>query len=340
MIRSRRPAPRPIIGTLGHGLTSTGSFQITIPGIGARQGAESSVDYQSRLAAQDGRLFTSQAEATFSDVFAQIYAPVDFSSFSQLILPRLSVGISGSSCVAPGSSIPYQVLVENGGSATATHIAATLTFPDGTTATPVVPDLAAGTRFAGTVNWQSPGIAAKLPTESTQDYLARLQAADGTTLPAAILSSTWQDTLGNAYGPVEQPFIALTQRIPIVTTTVPSTQSLLPSQATQFGFNVSNIGTGNAVQVTLDLRRQDGTITSVPAFSLPGGQSASISANYHAPAIAAKGAGETDAAYIAACSRSITRRSILRQCCGGPTPPTIITAPLTILSPLPSSCRS
>ena len=91
---------------------------------------------------QDGRLFTSQAEATFTDSFAQIYAPVDFSSFSQLTLPRLSVGISGSSCVAPGSSIPYQVQVGNEGSATATHIAATLTLPDSTTATPAVPDLA------------------------------------------------------------------------------------------------------------------------------------------------------------------------------------------------------
>jgi RHS repeat-associated protein/uncharacterized repeat protein (TIGR01451 family) len=285
------------IGTLGHGSTSTGSFQITIPGIGARQGTESSVDYQSRLATQDGRLFTSQGEVTFSDTFGQIYAPVDFSSFSQLTLPRLSVGISGSSCIAPSSTIPYQVLVENGGSATATHIAATLSLPDGTSATPVVPDLAAGTRFAGTVNWQSPGIAGKLPTESTQDYLARLQAADGVTLPAAVFSSTWQDAFGNAYGPVEQPFIALTQRIPIVSTTVPATQSLLPNQATQFSFNVANIGSGNAVQVTLNLRRQDGTIVTVPNFSLPGGQSAPISASYRAPSIAAKGATETDADY-------------------------------------------
>jgi len=287
------------IGTIGAGLTNSGSFQVTIPTIGARQGAESSVDYQSRLAAQDGRLFTSQAEATFTDVFGQIYAPVDFSSFSQLTLPRLSVGISGVSCVAPGSSIPYSVVVANDGSATASHIAATLALPDGTTATPVVPDLTAGTRFAGTVNWSSPGIAAKLPTESTQDYLARLQSADGTTLPAAVFSSTWQDTFGNAYGPVEQPFIALTQRLPIVSTTVPATQSLLPNQATQFGFNVANIGTGNAVQVTLKLKRQDGTFVSVPNFSLPGGQSASLNANYRAPSISAKGVAEGDAAYIA-----------------------------------------
>jgi CBS domain-containing protein len=173
------------------------------------------------------------------------------------------------------SGIP---VVENGGSATATHIAATLSLPDGSSATPVVPNLAAGTRFAGTVNWQSPGIAGKLPTESTQNYLARLQAADGATLPAAVFSSTWQDSSGNAYGPVEQLFIALTQRIPIVSTTVPANQSLLPNQPTQFSFKVANIGSGNAVQVTLNLRRQDGTIVTVPNFSLPGGQSTPISA--------------------------------------------------------------
>ncbi|HZD94334.1 MAG TPA: CARDB domain-containing protein, partial [Candidatus Sulfotelmatobacter sp.] len=286
------------IGTIAAGATSTGNFQITIPGISPRQSSESSVDYQSRLALQDGRLFTSQGEVSFTDSFAQIYTPVNFSSFSQLTLPRLSVGISGTSCVAPGSTIPYQVTVGNEGSATATHIAATLTLPDGTTATPAVPDLTAGTRFPATVNWVSPGITGKSASESTQDYLARLQAADGITLPAAVFSSTWQDTFGNAYGPVEQPFIALTQRIPIVSTTVPVTQTLLPNQTTQFGFKVSNTGSGNAVQVTLDLRRQDGTFITLPNFSLPGGQSATVNANYRAPAVTAKGTAETDASYI------------------------------------------
>ena len=287
------------IGTIGHGLTRTGNFQVTISAISPRQAQESSVDYQSRLAAQDGRLFTSQGEVTFTDTFGQIYAPVDFSSFSQLTLPRLSVGVSGSSCIAPNSIAPYQISVENGGSATATHIGATLSLPDGTTSTPVVPDLAAGTRFAGTVNWRSPGIAGKLPTETTQDYLARLQAADGVTLPAAVFSSTWQDALGNAYGPVEQPFIAVTQRIPIVSTRVPATQALVPNQTAPFSFNVSNTGTGNAVQVTLKLKKQDGTFVTVPNFSLLGGQNATVNATYHAPTIAAKGVAEPDAAYVA-----------------------------------------
>ena len=200
------------------------------------------------------------------------------------------MGISGASCVAPGSSIPYQVLVENAGSATASHIATKLALPDGTTATPMVPDLVAGTRFAGTVNWSSPGITAKSATESTQDYLARLQAADGVTLPAAMLSATWQDAFGNGYGPVEQPFIALTQRIPVVSTTVPAAQTLLPNQATQFTSMCVNIGTGNAVQVTLNLRRQDGTCYNAAEFqsSRAGRALQSMPIGYRAPIVDGK----------------------------------------------------
>ncbi|HZD08766.1 MAG TPA: CARDB domain-containing protein, partial [Candidatus Limnocylindrales bacterium] len=226
------------------------------------------------------------------------YTPLDISSFSQLTLPRLTVGVSGPTCIAPSSTLPYQITVENVGSNTATHIAATLTLPDSTTATPLVADLTAGTRFVGTVNWQAPGVAAKSSTETTDAYLARLHANDGTTLPAAVLSALWQDTLSGAYGPVEQPFVTLTQRIPVVSTTVPATQALLPNQKTQLTFGVSNTGTGNAVQVTLRIQRQDGTFINVPNFSLPGGQSATPTANYQAPSVASKGVAESDIDYI------------------------------------------
>jgi RHS repeat-associated protein/uncharacterized repeat protein (TIGR01451 family) len=286
------------LGTIAAGLNASGNFPVAIPAISPRQGTESSVDYSSRLAAQDGRLFTSEGELSFSDPFSQLYTPLNISSFSQLTLPRLTVGVSGPTCIAPSSTLPYQVTVENVGSNTATHIAATLTLPDSTTATPLVADLTAGTRFVGTVNWHAPGIAAKSSTETTDAYLARLHANDGTTLPAAVLSALWQDTLSGAYGPVEQPFVTLTQRIPVVSTTVPATQPLLPSQKTQLSFGVSNTGTGNAVQVTLRIQRQDGTFINVPNFSLPGGQSATTTANYQAPTLTPKGVAESDTDYI------------------------------------------
>ncbi|MGH9635313.1 MAG: Ig-like domain repeat protein, partial [Candidatus Angelobacter sp.] len=286
------------LGTIAAGLSASGNFPVAIPAISPRQGTETSVDYSSRLAAQDGRLFTSEGEISFSDPFSQLYTPLDISSFSQLTLPRLTVGVFGPTCIAPSSTLPYQITVENVGSNTATHIAATLTLPDSTKATPLVADLTAGTRFVGTVNWQAPGVAAKSSTETTDAYLARLHANDGTTLPAAVLSALWQDALSGAYGPVEQPFVTLTQRIPVVSTTVPATQALLPNQKTQLTFGVSNTGTGNAVQVTLRIQRQDGTFINVPNFSLPGGQSATPTANYQAPSVAGKGVAESDTDYI------------------------------------------
>jgi hypothetical protein len=110
------------------------------------------------------------------------------------------------------------VRIANLGSATAQKIAASLALPDNSNTALNVPDLASGMSFAGTVSWQSPGIAAKGSGESTQAYLARLKSLDGSTLPAAVISAGWQDQIGNGYGQVQQPFASLTERVPIVST--------------------------------------------------------------------------------------------------------------------------
>jgi RHS repeat-associated protein len=287
------------IGTIAAGQSTTGSFQVTLPGIARRQSGESSTDYETRLAGSDGRLFTSEAEATFGDSLGQLYPPLDFSSFSQLTLPRLNVGLSGTGCIAPGALVAYPVVVENLGSASATTIAATLSLPDNSTATPVVPDLAAGTSFTRTVKWQSSPIAAKAAGETTAAYLGRLQSFDGAVLPAAVLRASWQDAAGNAYGSVEQPFTSITERVPVLSLATPASQNLLPGQKTQLSFGVSNTGSGNAVQATITLKRPDGSLLALPGFSLPGGQNATLTANYTAPVIASKGTAETDTAYLA-----------------------------------------
>src|SRR5205814_3157935 len=62
----------------------------------------------------------------------QLYQPLDFSSFSTLQIPRLSVGISGPACVVPGSQVTYPLTISNIGSATATQGTSTITLPDGT----------------------------------------------------------------------------------------------------------------------------------------------------------------------------------------------------------------
>ncbi|HLY99341.1 MAG TPA: Ig-like domain repeat protein, partial [Candidatus Angelobacter sp.] len=287
------------IGIIAAGQSATGNFQVTLPSIAGRQGGESSTDYETRLAGSDGRLFTSEAEATFSDSFGQIYPPLDFSSFSQLTLPRLNVGLSGTGCIAPGALVAYPVIVENLGSASATKIAATLSLPDNSMATPVVPDLAAGTSFTRTVKWQSAPIATKATGETTAAYLSRLQSFDGAVLPAAVLRASWQDAAGNSYGSVEQPFTSITERVPVLSLATPALQNLLPGQKTQLSFGVSNTGTGNAVLATITLKRPDGSLLALPGFSLPGGQNATLTANYTAPLIASKGTAETDTAYLA-----------------------------------------
>ncbi len=285
-------------GTIAAGTSTSAIFGVTIPPITARQQGETSVDYETRLAALDAKLFTSTGEINFTDPFGQLYAPVEISSFSQLSLPRLSVGLSGLSCIAPGMNVPYQVTTENLGSATATQIASTLTFPDSTTATVAVPDRPAGTSFVSTATWQSPAITTKGLNESTQTYLSRLLALDGVVLAPATVRATWLDKLGSLYGPVEQPLASLTERVPVVSVVTPGALSLLPKQKAQFNFNVANNGTGNAVQVTLTLKRQDGSLLSVPNFSLPGGQSAVLNAIYSAPSVAQKGSAESDSDYL------------------------------------------
>jgi uncharacterized repeat protein (TIGR01451 family) len=286
------------LGTIAAGKSASAAFGVTIPAISARQQNETSVDYETRLAAFEGKLFTSTGEINFTDPFGQLYAPVEISSFSQLSLPRIAVGLSGLSCIAPGMSVPYQVTTENLGSATATQITPTFTFPDATTATFTVPDRPTGTSFVNTVMWQSPAITAKGASESTQSYLNRLTLSDGAVLAPATVRATWLDKLGSLYGPVEQPLASLTERVPVISLVTPGTQALLPKQKTQFNFNVANSGTGNAVQITLTLKRQDGSLLALPNFSLPGGQSAMLNASYAAPAVAPKGAAENDSDYL------------------------------------------
>ena len=286
------------LGTIAAAQSASANFAVNIPAISARQQNETSVDYETRLAAFEGKLFTATGEINFTDPFSQLYAPVEVSSFSQLSLPRVAVGLSGLSCIAPGMSVPYQVTTENLGSAMATQIAPTFTFPDASTATFAVPDRPAGTSFVNTVTWQSPAITAKGAGESTQSYLNRLTQSDGVVLSPATVRATWLDKLGNLYGPVEQPMASLTERVPVVSVATPGMQTLLPKQKTQFNFNVANSGSGNAVQVTLTLKRQDGSLLALPNFSLPGGQSATLNAGYAAPAVAPKGTAETDSDYL------------------------------------------
>src|SRR5262249_5595582 len=153
-----------------------------------------------------GRLFTSSAELTFTDVFQQTYQPLDFSSFSTLQIPRLSASISGPACIVPGSQVSYQVSASNIGSGTATSATATITLPDSTNQTLTFPQILPAASFAGAAQWTAPSLQSKATGETTAAYLARLTAADAVTVPPTTASMTWKDSALNVYGAIDQKF--------------------------------------------------------------------------------------------------------------------------------------
>jgi RHS repeat-associated protein/uncharacterized repeat protein (TIGR01451 family) len=284
--------------TIPAGQSVNASFQTSVPAIPARQSVEGSTDYETRLGGLDGRLFTASGELTFTDIFQQLYQPLDFSSFSTLQIPRLSVGVTGPACIVPGSQVPYQLTTSNIGSATATQGTATVTLPDGTTKNLSVPQVLASASFAGSVQWQAPAIKAKDPNESTATYLARLTAADNVTVPPTTASVNWQDAQSNQYGAVDAQVSSVKERLPIVSLAPSAPVTILPNQAASANFAVTNTGGGNAIQANILIKQQGRPDIAVPAFSLPAGQSATPTGILRLPSISLEGAQETDAQYL------------------------------------------
>jgi RHS repeat-associated protein len=292
------PTATQTFASILNGAQQAATFPETTPAIPLRQSNESSVDYQTRLANIDGRLFTSTGSISFTDSIGQPFLPIAVSSFSRLEIPELTLGISGPSCVGPGSQIPYKVTVGNVGQADAKNASVLMVLPDGSNRTVTLAAIPAGGSVSTTINFVVPGIAGKQPNESDSQYLARLASIDGTQL-TAIAKVNWQDAIGNGYGQIEQPFISTTERVPIITVTPQGAATLLPGQQTTVNYSVQNTGGGNASQVLLKITNPDGSVTNIPAFALQGGQATTVSSNFTVPVVAAKQAGETDAAYQA-----------------------------------------
>jgi RHS repeat-associated protein len=289
------PSATQSINSILQGSQQTVTFQVTTPAIPLRQGNESSVDYQARLANTDNRLFTSTGSISFTDAFGQTFLPVAVSSFSRLEIPELTLGIAGPSCVGPGSKIPYKVTVGNIGAADAKNASILMIFPDGTSTTVTLASVPVGGSVSTTINFVVPAIAPKQPGESDQQYLARLSAIDGSQLNA-LAKVNWQDAIGNAYGQIEQPFISTTERVPVLLVTPQGPATVLPGQQATVNYSVQNTG-GNASQVSLQITNPDGSLVTIPPFALQGGQATVVNSTFTVPVAKAKQPGETDDAY-------------------------------------------
>ncbi len=273
------------IGSITAGDHRTVSFAETIPVLPLRQASESSVDYQARLTATDGRLFTAAGSVTFTDAAGQPYVPLDVSSSSRVQLPVLTVALTGTPCVAPGTKIPYVVTVTNLGSAPAATATAVVVFPDGSAANiPPISNLAPGTSFKATVNFNLPPLAPQGASESTPQYLARLAASDGKILTASV-KLNWTDVQGNNYGEVSQDFPSITERVPILSVTPQLPLSAIPGQTAVLNLTVQNSGGGNAAQANLKVVYPDGTSTILPGFPLGAGQANTQQVSFKVPVI-------------------------------------------------------
>lgn len=285
------------VGTIAAGGSQPATFQATVPAIPIRQSSETSTDYIQRLASLNGRLFTTSGQVTFTDAQQQNYLPVDVSSSSALRIPILTLGLTGPAVVSPGAPTNYLVTATNIGSAPASSVQISMTLPDGTVQVLTVPSISAGSSFSQPVNFTAAAIAPKGANETTDQYLARLAAADGKLLTAGA-TVNWSDALGNAYGDVGQQVFSSQVRVPILNFSGTAPATLLPSQNATLNFSINNSGGCTAALSTLQVTNPDNSTASAPQFPLAAGQSTTAQTTWHVTAFPARSGSETDAAYL------------------------------------------
>lgn len=273
------------------------TFQAVVPNIPVRQGSESSADYIQRLSSLNGREFTVSGQVTFTDAQQQNYLPVDVSSRSILNIPVLTLALTGPAVVSPGSTATYLATATNIGSAPASSVQINATLPDGTTRLLTIASLQPGSSFSQPISFTEAAIAPIGASETTEQYLARLAAADGQLLTASA-SLNWSDALGNGYGDVGQQMFSSKVRVPVLNFSGTAPATLLPSQNATLNFNVNNSGGCTAVLSTLQVTNPDGSTSSAPQFPLNSGASTTAQTTWHVTAFPGRTGGETDAAYL------------------------------------------
>src|SRR5207245_4806279 len=103
------------LASLAAGETQSFTFNEQLGTIGQRGATESVDAYLSRLAAEDGRIITSQTTTRYSDVSGAFFSPILSVSASRLRLPILSMRISGIGCALPRNLRPYPLALTTRG---------------------------------------------------------------------------------------------------------------------------------------------------------------------------------------------------------------------------------
>lgn len=281
-------------GTLAPGQKRALAFSQTAPEVPPRGALESVDGYQSRLAAEDGRVLSAAGRVRFGDPQGTTPPAVDLFSSSQLQLPRLTVSLSAPSCAGPCATIAYAISVAHVGLGKAASATATVHFPDGSQQVLVLGAIEPSSVITRTVEWTVPEPGPRRPDESVEAYLARLRVWSEQNLTTSV-ELVWEDEGGNSYGPIEQQFTS-SRQVAILSATAEGPSSILPGQGIPFQFTVTNRGNARANDARIQLTESGAT---TPAFTVDPGRSTTVPLSATAPLLAPRSVAEQEDAYRA-----------------------------------------
>ena len=207
---TQMPSAESVVGSLAAGEERAVTFRLAAPGVAARGEGESAATYQQRLETVESQRLLSQGQVHFTDSQGAQGAPLSLSSASQLVLPRLTLGLEGPSQVLPDQEVAYTLTASNVGTAAAVSGRVKVVLPDSTQVEVPLNALAPGATWREEVTWTAPPLPARQEGERASEYAARLRALDGQAQKAQV-SLSWQDNQGNTYGSLSEETAAALQ---------------------------------------------------------------------------------------------------------------------------------
>ncbi len=211
-------------------------------------------------------------------------------------LPQLTLAVTAPATTSPGTPIPYLLEITNVGNAAATSATATITFPDGSTGSMLITNLAPGATINGSLQWTVPVIPTRAADETESAYNDRLAAADGAVLTSSV-TLVWQDAQGAPLGQVSQA-ASTTEQVPILTLAAAAPATVRPGELVTIDLTIQNVGSGASGPLRVRVANPDGITTGATAPALPAGETAVLHTSWAVPTFA-KGSSESDAEYQA-----------------------------------------
>jgi RHS repeat-associated protein len=213
--------------------------------------------------------------------------------------PSLSASQTQAPSVLPSQPLSVTLTVSNNSTAAAANVSARESFhnlgaPDASAEAGTLPSGGSQTRtFGATV----PALPPRRDDESSPDYQRRLGNAAGTVYSSFGVVS-FQDAMGRALPPVYVSSSSILQ-IPRLAVGISAPSCVNPGATVPYVVTLTNAGGATAASAAAIVTFADGTSTRVETTNLEAGKVFSATVNWKVPVVAAKGAAESDADYLA-----------------------------------------